>query len=340
VWTRDAAPRSLTPRRSRWAFGPLIALLLGLLPALPARAQAPPSSAETDATFSRGLSLFDAKDYAGAAAVWEGLLASVGEAKGWKVFYNLGLAYEAALDATRAIERYDAFLRAVEREPMPLPAALEDRKQDAADRSRALKATHGAVRVHSPASGERVMVRVDDTPPRAAPFTAYARPGPLLVEVGVGGPRPRRVDVNLAAGITSDVDATESPIAPPPPPSTHGTAPPPPPPSSFPTVWVVTGAGLTAASIALPIALNARAASKREDAEKLGVGHTDYAAARDEFDSARTLYYASYAVPALLGAVTVAIAIVGAVKQGPTTAVSVGARTERGGVSFVGAGRF
>ena len=323
---------------ARW----LLIAALALATPLPAFAQQPPTQAESDATFARGLALYDAKDFAGAAAGWEGLLASMGEAKGWKVLYNLGLAYESALDPTRAVERYDAFLRTVEKEPRPLPASLEDRRQDATDRSRALKATHGAVRVHAPPSGA-VLVRIGDLPPRVAPFTAYVRPGHLQVEVGSGGPAPRHIEVDVAAGITADVDAGAAP-----PPAPTATAPVRPPPTpqeperSFPTVLVLVGAGLTVASVALPVGLNARAQTKREEAEKLGQGHTDYAAARDDFDSARTLYYVSYGAPALLGAATIAIAVVGAVRKGKARApaASVGVRADGGGAGLWALGRF
>ncbi|MFO0618873.1 MAG: hypothetical protein U0414_40165 [Polyangiaceae bacterium] len=83
---------------------------------------------------------------------------------------------------------------------------------------------------------------------------------------------------------------------------------------AFPTAWVAAGAGLTIASFALPIGLGVDAGSRGNAAGALGPGHTAYADAVEEYVSARTRYYASYAVPAVLGAATLTVAIVGAAR--------------------------
>jgi hypothetical protein len=81
----------------------------------------------------------------------------------------------------------------------------------------------------------------------------------------------------------------------------------------FPSIVVGVGAGLTVASFALPIALYFRAQGEFDEADELGPGHTGYAAARDEFESANVAYQVSWALPAALGAVTLGVAIWGAV---------------------------
>jgi hypothetical protein len=86
-------------------------------------------------------------------------------------------------------------------------------------------------------------------------------------------------------------------------------------PPSFPTAWVLVGAGLTAASFVLPGIMFARASDARDDADAFGPGHTGYGAARETFDDRRSAYELSYLLPAGLGAITATIAVVGAVRM-------------------------
>jgi tetratricopeptide (TPR) repeat protein len=316
-----------------------------------AQAQAPSAVvAETmdhDALFQRGLDRYDAKDYAGAVALWEHLLRSLGEQRGWKVLYNLGLAHQASGDATRAIERFDAFLLRVHNleapSDGPIPPELAERRDDAAARASAIRATHGAVRAIAPRSAEVVMVRVGTAAPRAAGFTLYLAPGPHEIEIETGTPHARRITVQVTAGGSLEVDTTRPAPA---------TAPTPAAPrgdqivaqrSSFPTGWFVAGAGLTAASVILPVALGLRANSLRDDAEKLGPGHTGYAAAAGEFDDARDAYRASFALPAVLAAATLAIPILYftlSAGDPPQKAVSLQASSNGEGGSLWARGRF
>jgi len=60
-------------------------------------------------------------------------------------------------------------------------------------------------------------------------------------------------------------------------------------------------------SFALPLGLLAVAGGKRDDAEALGAGHTGYADARSSYETARTAYYVSYALPAALGLTTAVV---------------------------------
>src|SRR5579864_5604970 len=77
----------------------------------------PQASPEHDAAFKSGLAHFEQADYVGAIQTWESLLATIGEERGHKVLYNLGLAYEAIGDVTHAIERFRAFERQVAARP-------------------------------------------------------------------------------------------------------------------------------------------------------------------------------------------------------------------------------
>lgn len=299
--------------------------LAACLAAPPAGAQ-PSSPDSIDVEFRRGLALYDGGDFSGAAAVWEALVAKNGEGRAWKVLYNLGLAYQAGGDPTKALTHYEAFVGSVARQPEPLAPSLAERRQDAAERAAALRAAHGALDVRAPAHGPAAEVRVDGGAPRRAGFVVLLVPGDHTVELTGSSGAVRKLDVRAVGGQTLVVDATPpEPPAPPP----HPPAPAPSPGPSFPTWWVVGGAALTAASIALPIVLRSRAEEDRAAAAKLGAGHTDYAAARDDYDASRSLYYVSFAVPATLGAVTVAIAVVALARGSRETSSPPGSQTTR-----------
>src|SRR5687768_11362158 len=73
----------------------------------PARAQ----GVDYTAALKQGSELYEKGDKLGAIRIWERLLESLGEERGWKVLYNLGLAYESVGDPTRAVLRLDAFVK-------------------------------------------------------------------------------------------------------------------------------------------------------------------------------------------------------------------------------------
>jgi len=315
-----------------------------------ASAAPPPSPAEPgespDAVFRRGLELYDTGRYAAAAVLWEKLLDELGADKGWKLNYNLGLAYHAMGEATLAVERFESFLQRVAAEAQALPAEYEERRQDAASRILTIAREHGAVVL--PAGPVAVHVRIDGGPPRPSGFVAYLRPGPHVIEIIGPSGIARLVEVSAAAGESITVDTRDraaEPAAPtaavpsppstavPPPPATAPTGPAEPPsPAEFPTTLVLVGAGLTAASFVFPAVMWKLADDERAEAEALGPGHTGYAAAVDSFESARTSYELSYILPAALGAATAAVAIWGVVRvSSDATVHAAAAPTPTGG---------
>jgi hypothetical protein len=325
-------------------------LVFALVATAPCAAWAQPGArtsdaAETDALFKKGLGQFDSGDNAGAIATWERLLTMLDEDRAWKLLFNLGLAYQAAGDATRAVERYEGFLHKMAEQPGRPKPELEARRVEVVERVRKIKATHGGVRVLAHPTRD-VMVKVDDSAPRATGFTAYLLPGDHVVEVQPGTPQARRIPVRAVAATTTDVETAEPASPQPPPPVTPTPTPTPPPPRaaqpravsrpaeahSFPTGWLVAGAVVTAASTALPIALGVAAKSKKDDAIALGAGHTGYRSAVDDFRSARTLYEVSWVVPAVLATATVIIVLAsaGSDEKGKAVAALLGAgrRTE------------
>lgn len=276
-----------------------------------ARAQAPDgtttkeSAAAQGATFAQGLASFEAKRYAEAIAVWEGIVRSLGEERGFKVLYNLGLAYEMEGDATRAIERFEGFLRHLAAQPSELTRELEERRQDAAERVRAMKAARGAVEVPAPA-GRACAVRIDGAAARPAGFTAYLSPGEHAIEVFAGSPEVRTVRIQVEAGKAQSIDTAPPPAAPPPPRVVVVQAEEARP--EFPSMWILGGGTLAVATLALPLGLGLHASELRSAAEALGRGHSQYSDAVRRFEEARGAYLASYAVPAVLGAATLAVA--------------------------------
>lgn len=278
-------------------------------------AETPAPADDVDARFEHGLALFEEGEHLAAARVWEQLLTELGSDRGWKLNYNLGLAYWSAKRPTLAVERFEAFVRRVAAEAAALPEELEQRREDAAAKIGVLKAEHGAV-VLPAAPG--VTVRIDGEPARAAGYTAYVTPGVHRITVIGAEGHERPVAIEVVAGRQQIVDTSDPRPAPPPaiapaPTSVPTTPPPPEEPPSFPWIPVGIGAGLTAAGFILPAVMFQRGRSKHQQADELGAGHSGYADARDDYDAARTAYEVSYALPAALGAITAGVAIYGVV---------------------------
>lgn len=293
---------------------------------------APAHAQDPRAEHERAEQLFNDGKHAEAATIWENLLRTVGPDKAWRANYNLGLCYAELGEPTLAVERFEAFVARIRAMP-EVPPELAPLGDDAASRVEAIRATHG--RLELPAS-PGVKVRIDGGRARDVGFTAYVTPGTHVVEIIGADGTVRQESVEVSAGRALAVQTTRpapQPVSPPPPP-------PPPPvivvdePPGFPTVLVLLGAGLTAASFVLPGVMFARASDARDEADALGPGHTGYATAREDFEDARTAYELSYLLPAGLGAITATIAIVGAVRMAtwtPTAQTEV-ACTAFGGV--------
>ncbi|MBX3233303.1 MAG: tetratricopeptide repeat-containing protein [Labilithrix sp.] len=279
-----------------------------------ARANEPPPTPEHEAVFRAGMEQYEKGNRPAAIATWENLLATLGEGRGYKILYNLGVAYQASGDVTRAIERYRAFVAQVKRREN-VGKDLVARSADATTRLEQLESTHGAVDVRAPKSGPIVLTRVGTSEPRPAGYVVWLAPGTHAIEVNVGTQKIERREVIVEKGKTVVVDTSppEEPAPPPPAP------PPEPPPPRGVSAWVWVGAGVTLASVALPVASYLVADGKGDDARALGRGSGRYADAKDTYETWRTLHYVSYAVPAVLAGITIAIAVLG-----PSKRVTVG----------------
>lgn len=315
--TSDAA-------RSLGALVVMAALALGGV----ARAQPPPKtppSEENDSAFKSGLEQYGRGNYVAAITTWESLLATMGEERGHKVLYNLGLAYQQIGDVTKAIERYAAFLKHVDQ---PYASAqLAARADDARARLAELEQSHGAVNIRAPRTGGIVLTRVGSAEPRAAGYVMWLAPGPHTVEIFVGTSRLKTIRLDVVRGQTVDVD-TSPPDEPPEP----TPAPKPKPPEDTahepaarggPSTLVLVGAGVTLASVAVPIAFYFVAHGKRDDATALGQGNTGYSDALSSYDKWRTIYLVSYALPATLALVTAGVWIFGGGRGGTSARVAI-----------------
>lgn len=308
------------------SFGALVvvaALALGGV----ARAQPPAkpaASAENDSAFKGGLEQYGRGNYVVAITTWENLLATMGEERGHKVLYNLGLAYQQIGDVTRAIERFEAFLRHVDQ---PYASAdLAARSDDARSRLAQLRRSHGAVNVHAPRTGGIVLTRVGSAEARAAGYVVWLAPGIHTVEVFVGTNRVKTIRLEVVRGETVDVD-TSPPDEPPPAPvvvkpAPEGAAPKPATESGSSTL-VLVGAAATVASLAAPIAFYFVAHGKRDQARALGEGNTGYADALSTYNTWRAVYFVSYALPATLALATAGVWLFGDGGRGKSARVAV-----------------
>lgn len=242
------------------------------------------------------------------------------------MLYNLGLAYEAAGDRPRAVERFESFVRRVGEQPGEQPPEIEARRQDAVDRANAIRPKLGTLRVRRAVTGERVAIRVGDAPPRDAPLEQYLEPGVYRVQMGEGARAVTR-RVELSAGETQDLAAR---LLPPPRPR---PAPLPPPPARDPLVHpgvLIGGAILTVSSVSLPVGLFFRAKALRADAEEIPRVLPGYGPAAEAYEDARTAYLASWAVPSVLGAVTLGLLVaevVDAQNDAPKVTLRAGPRS-------------
>ena len=81
-----------------------------LLVAGTARAQPGDPMAEYRERFRHGMDRYNARDFAYAIADWEPIYAKLGPEKGYRLAYDLGVAYQESGDPVRAVDRLQAFV--------------------------------------------------------------------------------------------------------------------------------------------------------------------------------------------------------------------------------------
>jgi hypothetical protein len=288
-----------------------------------ARAQQAPAAATAEdpleqyrERFKLGMERYKAGALAEAIGYWEPIYRELGEQKGYRLAYNLGVTYAELGDVTRAADRLQSFLAETEARRargQTVAPIVEKEEADARARIDAFVAARG--RIHVQAGVPARAAQVDASEPRLAGFVAWVTPGQHTVTFAPGTPQHESKTIEVQAGEL--VDVAPSPPPPPPPPAASQTIPPPsasvavaPPPEPYmrheidhpfsPTLLFV-GGGLTlAASIGTgALYLNAQSMHDR-------LGDTYSAADGQSFYNARTGAYI-----ALTGAVALAAATAG-----------------------------
>ncbi|HTQ42299.1 MAG TPA: hypothetical protein VMI75_06020 [Polyangiaceae bacterium] len=303
-----------------------IALAAGVVLATPkARATPPPSVADDPLSdyrerFKQGMDRYKAGAFAEAIGFWEPIYRELGEQKGYRLAFNIGVAYQELGDATHAAEHLQSFLAQVDARRAhgdTIPPIVQKEEQDARDRVAALTASKGRIRV-DPGSPPRP-VQVDAMEPHVSTFVAWVNPGQHTVTFAPGTPDAQEKNVDVRAGDLVDVTppppaaTPAAPLPPSPSPAPAATAPAPPSPPvtrletehPFSPVFVYAAGSLTLVAAVVLVPLEAHAWGLHD--QYAGEG-TISATDRSNFDSARSLAYGAIGATVGLGVVTAALA--------------------------------
>src|SRR5260370_30559712 len=132
--------------------------------------------------FKLGMDQYKAGALANAIGYWEPVYRELGNEKGYRLAYNLGVAYAELGDATRAAERLQSFLDEVDARRAraePLGDTVAKEEADARARIAGLVASKGRIRVL--AGSSPVAAQVDANEPRVAGFVVWVTPGEHVV---------------------------------------------------------------------------------------------------------------------------------------------------------------
>jgi hypothetical protein len=295
-------------------------IALVLLLAAPVRAEDDPFAAYRE-RFKIGMERYKAGDLGEAIRYWEPILRDLGPSKGYRLAYNLAVAYQEHGDATRAAERLLTFLTEVEarrERKETLEQVVVKEEADARSRLAALNGTKGRIRIPAGA----LAVQIDAVEPRLAGFVAYVAPGPHTVVFGPGTSQAEKKEVTVGAGEIIEVAPTPPPpppkVEPPPPPPPPKVEPPPPPPPRtrtlheverpFSPVVLYVGGGLTVASVIIPVVTYSNAFDIKSEHDSSTSSETrQHLEAR--YDGVRTGAYATLAIPITLAAATAGLSL-------------------------------
>ncbi len=284
---------------------------------------APDSLSDYRERFKVGMDRYEAGAVSEAIGYWEPIYRQLGSQAGYRLAYNLGVAYAHLGDATHAAERLQAFLDEVDARRshgQAQGAVVAKEEADAHQRMADLTATKGRLRI--PASDPPVSVQVDASEPRAGGFVVWVEPGEHTVTFEPQASKSETRIVQAKAGELVELQPPPPPENPPTPalPSTPPSAAPrlafEPIPSKpafdvyekrrpfSPLVLAVSG-GLDVAAGVAAVVLDSRAFSLRDELTSTSsssgqISNDD----RHRFDEERTWAYAAIGGAAGLGAVT------------------------------------
>ncbi len=237
-----------------------------------------------DNLLRRGNTEFSRGEYREAIRTWTGLLDTVGVDRGWKILYNVGRARDALNEVSAAVRALQRFVREAQRRGHSAHPSVKD----ANERIGRIQRSHGAIFV---ASGRtRAMVRIGEGEAQPAGLVTYVLPGAHVIEFRPNTTRAESRVLTLVAG--QRVRVQVPPLS-----AEAATASASKRPSPLPWIGL---SGAAALSVALPVALNRRAAGLRESAAALALDDPAYRQAKRDFDRAKLVYQLSYAVPLTL----------------------------------------
>jgi hypothetical protein len=308
----------------RAALAALGAAAIALAAARPAGAQAD-EGIEARGRFEEGLAHFRANEMGKAIDVWTPIVDQMGDARAYRLLFNLGVAHEALGDATRAADHYERFLAQLGARAgagQSVPADVLAFGDQARARLKALQAKYGRVRVASD-RGLLVAVRVGGTLGPSG-RTYYVAPGAHEVVLRAGasaGEERRRIEVR--AGEIVDVAPQPLPEAAP---RVLVLPVPPPAPREPPySPWVVAAAGgVTLASGVVPLLLRNSAIGVAERYYDAATPVSERERVASDYDAAKARYTWSFALPAALAAGTGALAVYYFVGSKPRRAPTIG----------------
>lgn len=293
------------------------------------RARAEPASTGDDplagyrTRFKLGMDRYKAGAMAEAIGYWEPVYRELGAETGYRLAFDLGIAYAEIGDISRAADRLQAFLDEADARRArgeTIEAIVSKEEADARARIATYSTTRGRIRID--AAAVPLAARVDGDEPRLAGFVAWVTPGTHVVTFAPGTPNAERRTVEVRAGELTPVapsptpESVVAPIAEPRPAPTQALPPPQTPPAAAsivrpfgPPVLYVSGA-LTVAATVTAIVLESEAASLRErySAEQQRLGGVIPDADRGHFATVRTWAYASVGGAVGLGTVTAGLA--------------------------------
>jgi hypothetical protein len=302
--------------------------------------------------FKVGMDRYAAGALGDAIAVWEPVYREMGAKAGYRLAYNLGIAYQEQGDASRAAERFEAFLAEVDARRAAgetLEAVVLHEEDEGRRRLAELVATKGRFKI---AAGP-IAIQIDAGEPRLAGFVAYVSPGVHTITFGVGSTAAKSEQHDVKAGEL--VELTPPPVAPPPPPVVPHDTPAPTPPKLPPTtrvqhtvdrpfspVILYVGGALTIATIVLPALTYQHMTDLRS---QYAVAYAERDASQtssiaSQYGDSRTVAYLTLAVPITLGIATAALTTwFFADEQERDIVVPIIAPTTSGAIAGVG-GRF
>jgi hypothetical protein len=252
---------------------------------------------------------------ADAIGYWEPIYRELGEAKGYRLAYDLGVAYAELGDATHAAERLESFLAQVDAkraESGDVADIVVKEESDAKARLANLTATRGRIRIE--AAAPPCAAQVDAAEPRLAGYVAWVSPGQHTVTFSPSTKDAWSQTIDVAAGDTVTVSAPIPPPAapaPPAPPAPSSPVPEPPPvvrrvsTHPFPAALLPISGGLTVAAAVVAIPLDMNAWSYRNQyAAVQQAGSSLPGSDRQTFSDARSEAYAAIGVAIGLAVVT------------------------------------